>query len=78
MESHLKACIGYPKRTRGSFFCSLKENNVFISINRTLLEKDYMKNYKSQSKGIIEEITSKMSTLRAPSGEAPVVDENSS
>ena len=50
--------IGYPKRTSGGIFYNAKDKKVFVSIHATFLEEDYMKNYKSKSTIILEELAS--------------------
>ena len=47
--------IGYPKRMRGGIFYSPKDKKAFVSIN-------YMKNYKSKSTVILEELASSQET----------------
>ena len=66
--------VGYPKGLRGGFFYSHKDNKYFVSINATFLEKDYMKNYKSKSKVIVEEITEETSTPSVLNVETFIVD----
>lgn len=80
MKSRSKTCIfiGYPKGTRAfiylCFFYSPKDNKVFVSINVIFLKKDYMKNYKSKSNIIIEEIIIATSISIAPNVDAYVMD----
>ena len=50
--------IVYPRGTKGEIFYSTKDKNVFVSTYATFLEDDYMKNYKSKTKVILEELAS--------------------
>ena len=50
--------VGYPKGIRGSLFYSPSNKKVFISTNATLLEDDYMTNFKPRSKVVLEELRS--------------------
>ena len=54
--------IGYPKRTRGGIFYSIKDKKVLISTYATFLKDDYIKNYKPKSKVILEELASSQET----------------
>ena len=47
--------VGYPKGTRGGLFYSPQEKKVFVSTNATFLENDYMTDFKSRSKVVLEE-----------------------
>ena len=60
LETFTKVCmfVGYPKGTRGGLFCSPSDKKVFVSTNATFLEDDYMKNFKSHSKVVLEELRS--------------------
>ena len=59
LESWSEVCIfiGYASETRGGYFYSPKDQNVFVSTNATFLEHDYMNNYKPHSKVVLEELT---------------------
>ena len=48
--------VGYPKGTRGGLFYSPSDKKVFVSKNATFLEDDYMTNFKSRSKVVLEEL----------------------
>ena len=50
LESRSQVClfVGYPKETRGGLFYSPEDNKVFVSINATFLEEDYMREFKPQ------------------------------
>ena len=50
--------VGYPKGTRGGLFYSPSDKKVFVSTNATFLEDDYMTNFKSCSKVVLEELRS--------------------
>ena len=52
LEPRSKVClfVGYPKETRGGFFYSPQDNQVFVSTNATFLEEDYMREFKPRSK----------------------------
>ena len=58
LEPRTEVCmfVGYPKGTRGGLFYSPSDKKVFISINATFLEDDYMKNFKPRSKVVLEEL----------------------
>ena len=60
LEPRTKVCIfiGYLKGTRGGLFCSHSAKKVFISINATFLEDDYMTNFKPCSTVVLEELRS--------------------
>ena len=40
----------------GGFFYSSDDNKVFVSINATFLEEDYMREFKPRSKMLLEEL----------------------
>lgn len=42
--------VGYPRGTKGYFFCSSSNNKVFVSTHVTFLEDDYMRNFKPKSR----------------------------
>ena len=46
------------------FFYSTKDKKVLISTHATLLEDDYIKNYKPKSKIILEELASSQETSK--------------
>ena len=50
--------VGYPKGTRGGFFCSPSDKKVFVLTNATFLKDDYMKNFKPCRKVVLEELHS--------------------
>ena len=52
LEPRTEVCIfiGYPKGTRGGLFYSPSDKKVFVSINVTFLEDDYMTNFKPRSR----------------------------
>ena len=58
LESRSQVClfVGYPKETMGGFFYSPEDNKVFVSKNATFLEEDYMREFKPQSKMLLEEL----------------------
>ena len=55
-RSELCLFVGYPKGTKGYVFYSLSDNKIFISTNARFLEDDFIKNAKSRSRMIIEEL----------------------
>ena len=59
MAPRSEVCIfvGYPKGTRGGLFYSPIDKKVFVATHVTYLEEDYMKNYKPQSKIVLEELS---------------------
>ena len=60
LEPRTEVCmfVGYPKGTRGGLFYSSSDKKVFVSINATFLEFDYMTNFKPRSKVVLEELRS--------------------
>lgn len=47
---------GYLKGMRKGLFYSPQEKKIFVSINATFLENDYMENVKTRSKVVLEEL----------------------
>ena len=74
LEPRSQVClfVGYPKETRGGFFYSLEENKVFVSTNATFLEEDYMREFKSRSKIVLDKLL--VGSISTPS--TIVVDKN--
>ena len=60
LEPRTKVCmfVGYPKGKRGGLFYSPSDKKVFVSINATFLDDDYMTNFKPHSKVLLEELRS--------------------
>ena len=60
LEPCTKVCmfVGYPKGTRGGLFYRPTDKKVFVSINVTFLEDDYITNFKPRSKVVLEELCS--------------------
>ena len=60
LEPRTKVCmfVGYPKGTRGGLFYCPSDKKVFVSINVTFLEDDYMTKFKPRSKVVLEELRS--------------------
>ena len=60
LEPRTEVClfIGYPKGTRGGLFYSPPDKKVFVSMNATFLENDYMANFKPRSRVVLEELQS--------------------
>ena len=58
LESRTEVClfVGYPKEARCGLFYSPRDKKLFVSTNATFLENDYMTNFKSWSKVIIEDM----------------------
>ena len=58
LDPHSKVCmfVGYPKGTRRGLFYSTQDNKVFVSTNVVFLEHNYMKNFKTISKIVLEEL----------------------
>ena len=56
LEPRTEVClfVGYPKGTRGGFFYSHSDKNVFVLTNATFLEDDFMTNFKPRSKVVLE------------------------
>ena len=56
LEPRTEVClfVGYPKGTRGGFFYSHSDKNVFALTNATFLEDDFMTNFKPRSKVVLE------------------------
>ena len=50
--------IGYPKGMRSEIFYNQKENKVIVITHATFLEEDYMNNFKTRSKVVLEELDS--------------------
>ena len=50
--------ISYPKGMRGGIFYNPKEKKVIVSTHATFLEEDYMNNFKTKSKVVLEELDS--------------------
>ena len=60
LEPIIELCmfVGYPKGTMGGLFYSLQEKKVFVLTNATFLKTNYMTNYKTCSKVVLEEFFS--------------------
>ena len=50
--------IGYPNGTRSEIFYNQKEKKVIVITHATFLEEDYMNNFKTRSKVVLEELDS--------------------
>ena len=61
LDSRTEVClfIGYPKGTRGGIFYNPRDKKVFMSTHATFLENEYMNDFKSRSKLLLEEISEK-------------------
>ena len=68
LESRTEVClfIGYPKGTRGGLFYSSSEKKVIVSTNAKFLQEDYVKNFKTKSKVILEELDSAQESPKPP------------
>lgn len=55
-EPNTEVCmfVGYPKGTKDTLFHSPKDMNVFVSTNVKFLEDDYLNNYKSKSRVVLD------------------------
>ena len=60
LESRTEVClfIGNPKETRGGLFYSSSKKKVIVRTNAKFFEKDYVNNFKTKSKVILEEFDS--------------------
>ena len=60
LEPRIEVClfVGYPKGTRGGLFYSPQDKKVFVSMNATFLENDYIANFKPRSTVVLEELQS--------------------
>ncbi|TYK09545.1 gag/pol protein [Cucumis melo var. makuwa] len=67
--------FGYPKATRGGLFFDPQENRVFVSINATFLEEDYMRDHKPRSKLVLNEATDESTRVVDEVGPSSRVDE---
>ena len=58
LEPRTEVCmfVGCPKGIRGVLFYNPLDKKVFVSINATFLEDDYMINFKPRSKVVLEEL----------------------
>ncbi|KAA0058461.1 gag/pol protein [Cucumis melo var. makuwa] len=63
---------GYTKESKAGLFYDPQENKVFVSINATFLEEDYIRNHQTRSKLVLEEIFK--NTTDRPSSSTKVVD----
>ena len=59
MESRSETCIfvGYPKETKGYYFCSPSDLKVFVSTNAKFLEKDYMNDFVPKIRIVLNEMS---------------------
>ncbi|KAL0561324.1 hypothetical protein IC582_001749 [Cucumis melo] len=59
LEPRSKLClfVGYPKGARGGYFYDPKDNKVFVSTNATFLEEDHIREHKSRSKIVLNELS---------------------
>ena len=60
LEFCIETCmfIDYPKGTRDEIFYNPKENKLIKSTHATFIEEDYVNNFKSMSKVVLEEFDS--------------------
>ena len=60
LSSRTEVClfVGYPKGTISGIFYSPLDQKVFVNANAVFLENDYIMNHKSNSKLVLEEISS--------------------
>ena len=58
LDSRTEVClfIGYPKGSRGGLFYIPQDKKVFVLVSVTLIENDYMINFKPHSKVVLEEL----------------------
>ncbi|XP_062114087.1 uncharacterized protein LOC133825113 [Humulus lupulus] len=58
LEPRSKVClfVGYSRGTSGGYFYSLKEKKIFVSINATFLEEDYIRDFEPRSKVVLQEL----------------------
>ncbi|KAA0067441.1 gag/pol protein [Cucumis melo var. makuwa] len=76
LEPRSRLCqFGYPKATRGGLFFDPQENRVFVSINATFLEEDYMRDHKPRSKLVLNEATDESTRVVDEVGPSSRVDE---
>ncbi|KAA0037272.1 gag/pol protein [Cucumis melo var. makuwa] len=74
-RSRLCQFIGYPKETRGGLFFDPQENRVFVSTNATFLEEDHMRDHKTRSKLVLNEVTDESTRVVNEVGPSSRVDE---
>ena len=57
LDSRTEVClfIGYPKGTGGGIFCNPRDKKVFVSTHATLLEHEYINDFKPRSKILLED-----------------------
>ena len=55
--------VGYPRRIKGGYFYNLKEGKILISTNATFLEENYIQDFKSRIKVMLEEMSNSIVTL---------------
>jgi hypothetical protein len=56
-KTEVRMFVGCPKGTKDALFHSPKDMNVFVYTNVKFLEDDYVSNYKSKSKVVLDEIS---------------------
>ena len=59
IESRTETCIfvGYPKGTKGYYFYSPSDLKVFVSTNAKFLEKDYMNEFITKSRIVLNKMS---------------------
>ncbi|WRX12109.1 Integrase [Theobroma cacao] len=59
MEPKTKVClfVGYPKGTKGYYFYSDQDKKVFVSMNATFLEEEFVRNHKPKSEIVLKELS---------------------
>ena len=67
LESRSEVCyfVGYPKETKGWYFYHPREQKVFVSTHAVFLEDDYIMNYKSKGRIVLEVVKEQPSIPQA-------------
>ena len=66
--------VGYPKGIKRGYFYNLKENKVLISTNATFLEESYVKDFKSRSKVMLEDMSNSIVASEVPNVESDPIN----
>ncbi|KAL5555240.1 hypothetical protein UlMin_037476 [Ulmus minor] len=67
--------VGCPRETKGGYFYNPKENKVLVFINVTFLDESYIKDFKSRSKVMLEDISNSMVASAVPNVDSYPINE---
>ncbi|KAK8600675.1 hypothetical protein V6N12_050528 [Hibiscus sabdariffa] len=76
-RSHKCIFVGYPKETKGYYFCNPKENKVFVARTGVFLEEEFLSSKRDRRNIELEEVQQQQVTEPEVEQTSQIVEENS-